>query len=263
MLNTSVKRVSSLTSLTSTSFALLGGFILPHAASAYTLLAPLGGFTEVSSLSQYLGTMFSVFLGVVSVLAVIMLVISGLQYIAFASNESSKGAAKERIRNALFGLLLALATWIILYTINPALTGFGSIGGPLGSGPAVNDVSVSSVNKWYFSYRHTSSDPWQTAVHDDQPSCSSHASLLSQEGWVVTNCTLTSSDSPATLPSQTGSTGGSSGPTEHWCFKFRATNASEESSNCNATTQSGCSMAQNTFAPPLFTITQSCYRVTM
>jgi len=91
----------------------------------YTPLAPLPGFTsidvtDVSSLSIYLNTMIALFIGISAVLAVIMIVLGGIQY-ATSELISSKEAGKERIRNALFGLLLALGSWLILNTINPDL----------------------------------------------------------------------------------------------------------------------------------------------
>jgi hypothetical protein len=91
----------------------------------YTPLAPLPGFTsidvtDVNGLSIYLNTMIALFIGICAVLAVIMIVLGGIQY-ATSELISSKEAGKERIRNALFGLLLALGSWLILNTINPDL----------------------------------------------------------------------------------------------------------------------------------------------
>lgn len=57
--------------------------------------------------------------GVVAVLAVIMLVIGGVQYMV--AGDKDPGPAKERIKNAIWGLILALTSYLILYTINPDL----------------------------------------------------------------------------------------------------------------------------------------------
>ncbi len=108
--------------------------LLPESAFAYTLLAPIFGTTQVTTLADYFGIIFSLVLGIASIGAVVMLVVAGLQYIASGANESLRGAAKERIRNALFGLILALGAWVILSAINPDLVGFGDAGGKLGSG---------------------------------------------------------------------------------------------------------------------------------
>ena len=113
-------------------------FLVPNVTYAYTLLAPIFNTTSVSDLSDYLGIVFSLVLGIGSILAVVMLVVAGLQYIASGANESLRGAAKERIRNALFGLIIALGAWVVLNAINPGLVDFdspnNSAGGGLGSG---------------------------------------------------------------------------------------------------------------------------------
>jgi len=58
--------------------------------------------------------------GVVAIAAMIMLVIGGVQYMV--AGEKDPSSAKERIRNAIWGLILALTSYLILYTINPDLT---------------------------------------------------------------------------------------------------------------------------------------------
>lgn len=73
---------------------------------------------DASSLGVYIGYLIPLFIGICAILAVVMIVIGGLQYM---TNElvSAKNAGKEKIKNAITGLLLALAAWLILYTINP------------------------------------------------------------------------------------------------------------------------------------------------
>jgi len=58
--------------------------------------------------------------GLVAIVAMIMLVIGGVQYMV--AGDKDPGPAKERIRNAIWGLILALCSYLILYTINPDLT---------------------------------------------------------------------------------------------------------------------------------------------
>lgn len=105
-------------------------------AENYIPLAPilpeLSSFdpTTPSSLGNYLGIIIPLFIGICAVLAVIMIVIGGVQYMT-SELISSKEAGKERIKNAIFGLLLALGAWLILNTINPKLL----------------DVSMSSLKK--------------------------------------------------------------------------------------------------------------------
>jgi hypothetical protein len=73
-----------------------------------------------TKLSAYLNPMITIFIGICAVLAVIMIVLGGIEYMT-SELISSKEAGKERIRNAIFGLLLALGAYALLYTINPNL----------------------------------------------------------------------------------------------------------------------------------------------
>lgn len=76
--------------------------------------------TQNNNFSGYLNMMIKLFIGICAVLSVIMIVIGGIEYMT-SELISSKEAGKERIRNAIFGLILALGAWTLLYTINPNL----------------------------------------------------------------------------------------------------------------------------------------------
>ncbi len=96
----------------------------------YVPLAPLpgigngqGGVSATGvNLGAYLGTMFKFGVGLCALLAVLMIVIGGFEYV-MTENIASKEDAKSRITNALVGLLIALVSVTLLYTINPALVG--------------------------------------------------------------------------------------------------------------------------------------------
>ena len=91
----------------------------------YELLEPLpGGPKEIAPgrFSAYLSALFNYAIAVAAILAVVMIVIGGLQYIGAAGNTSVIEDAKDRIYWAIVGLILALGSWLILYNINPKLT---------------------------------------------------------------------------------------------------------------------------------------------
>lgn len=92
-------------------------------ASAYAVLESIPGISAGSapSLSTYLRAVFMTGIGLAGVLAVLMIVVGGIQYIGSGMSPSGKSDAKDRITNALIGLLLALLSWLILNTINPDL----------------------------------------------------------------------------------------------------------------------------------------------
>jgi hypothetical protein len=104
---------------------LLGGAAFVSAQTVnYQPLAPLPGVNQGGvSLTSYISGMFYLALGIASILAVIMIVFAGIQMIGSAGNESVRSTAKERIKNALFGLLLALFSWLIVFSVNPNMLG--------------------------------------------------------------------------------------------------------------------------------------------
>ena len=64
--------------------------------------------------------MLRIFIGICAVLAVIMIIAGGLEYMT-SEFIGEKAAGKNKITNAIFGLILALSAWTILHQINPAL----------------------------------------------------------------------------------------------------------------------------------------------
>ena len=80
----------------------------------------LGTTVDPTSLSSYLQKVFEIGIGVAAGLAVIMIVLGGIEYMS-TDAIGGKEEGKEKITSALWGLLLALSAWLILNTINPAL----------------------------------------------------------------------------------------------------------------------------------------------
>ncbi len=69
-------------------------------------------------MSNFINNLFGISVGVAAVLAVIMLAIGGFQYMTSESIFKTSGA-KERITNAIVGLIIVLASILIMSTINP------------------------------------------------------------------------------------------------------------------------------------------------
>lgn len=98
--------------------------------NSYTVLAPLPGTTQgncppgatdcKTSLTEYLPGVFNLAIGLSAAFAVLMIVIGGFQYISTDAIQG-KQAGKERIKNAVLGLVLVISAWLILATINPKL----------------------------------------------------------------------------------------------------------------------------------------------
>ncbi|MBI2618029.1 hypothetical protein HYW58_01095 [Candidatus Kaiserbacteria bacterium] len=86
-------------------------------------LSPIPGVTSGTSFSGFLNAAFKIGLAAVAVFAVVWITYGGLEYMT-TDSIMGKTSGKERIQNAIIGLLIALLIWVILYTINPNLLNF-------------------------------------------------------------------------------------------------------------------------------------------
>jgi hypothetical protein len=111
---------------------------LGYKDDCYEFLAPIPGFgveqkdsagvgtgrvtVDLSTLSlgDYLNQIFQIALGILMVLAVIMIVVGGVQYMT-SEAIFQKTEAKDTITKAVTGLILGLGIFVILNTINPRL----------------------------------------------------------------------------------------------------------------------------------------------
>lgn len=106
-----------------------------QAEEGYQPLAPIqsGGTNLVdgTNLNSYLGGIFNLGIVVAAILAVIMIVVAGLEYMT-SEAFTNKEAAKNKIKYAIIGLILALGSFLILSTINPDIVSgrlkFDSVG---------------------------------------------------------------------------------------------------------------------------------------
>jgi len=122
---------------------LFGGTFIALAAettgSGIILLEPSVVGAEESSrvqFGEYMSTLFTTFISVAATLAVLMIVIGGIQYItSFSIGKKEQG--KERIVNAIFGLLLAVSAYLILRTINPDLVSSETLSLDIGNFDAI------------------------------------------------------------------------------------------------------------------------------
>ncbi|NOY35547.1 MAG: hypothetical protein GXP44_01340 [bacterium] len=98
--------------------------VLPVAVSAYTFLEPLPGLgREVNGdlLATYITWLFRFALAAAAFLAVMQIVIGAMHIIVGGASESSQTKGRGMIEMALWGLLLAVSSVLILETINPDL----------------------------------------------------------------------------------------------------------------------------------------------
>lgn len=108
--------------------ALILFLLLPLFVFAQETFVPLteGGIPGIekgTGFSGFLNAAFKLGLAVAATLAVVMITIGGFQYMG-SESVFEKSAGRERIQNAIIGLLIALLIWLILFTINPNLLSF-------------------------------------------------------------------------------------------------------------------------------------------
>ncbi len=98
------------------------------AETQYDLLEPIplegsSGNTPTVTFAQYLTGAYQLAIGAAVVLALIMIIWGGFDYM-LSESITGKGEGKKKIENAVIGLLLALGSYAILYTVNPKLVQF-------------------------------------------------------------------------------------------------------------------------------------------
>jgi len=83
-----------------------------------------------NTLGLYIKVIYEYLLYVAGVLAVIVIMVGGFQWITAGGNQSKIGEAKERVMGAIIGLFLALGSYLLLYTINPDLVKIADLNMP-------------------------------------------------------------------------------------------------------------------------------------
>ena len=83
-------------------------------------------FGDNANIGDMLNTAFLIAINAGAILAMMRLIYGGWLYMGRSDMWSNKHHAKEVIQNAVFGLLILLAIWIILNQINPQILQVGS-----------------------------------------------------------------------------------------------------------------------------------------
>jgi hypothetical protein len=89
-----------------------------HLLAPLPFIAPSG--SDKTSVAAYIPNMMKLIIALAGIAAVMQIIFGGFEYIT-SGGFGQTVKAKERITNALLGLLLAIGAYSILYTINPLL----------------------------------------------------------------------------------------------------------------------------------------------
>jgi len=123
----------------------------------YCLLTPIPlngassnptGSVDINSLAgSYIPGVIKLVIGLAGGIAVIMIMVGGVEYITSATG-MGKSDGKDRIYNAIIGLVLVISAYTILFTINPNLVKLDFSGlKPAAQGPALLTSTSSTIPK--------------------------------------------------------------------------------------------------------------------
>lgn len=94
----------------------------------YPLTIKLGGYPVVNpdgtgdGLADYISNLYIYLLSISGVIAGIIIMYAGFKWMSAGGNSEAVSDAKTKITNALIGIALLLASYLLLQTINPQLT---------------------------------------------------------------------------------------------------------------------------------------------
>jgi hypothetical protein len=88
----------------------------------YQPLAPLPGIDSSMGVANYFSTIYQIGISIVLVIAVVMLVYGGIQYMT-SDSIGGKGNGRETVAKAIIGIVLAVTSYALLYVIG----GSGSV----------------------------------------------------------------------------------------------------------------------------------------
>jgi hypothetical protein len=89
--------------------------------SSFEKLQPYG---STKAIGEYIKAIYTYAIGIVGILAAVVLMFGGVLWITAGGNNERISNAKSWIAASLSGLVLALCSYMILYTINPNLVEF-------------------------------------------------------------------------------------------------------------------------------------------
>ena len=103
-------------------------FNVAVAAKGYMPLEPLPGMEKNVEIkpTAYLSALYTFGITLAGMLAVIMIIIGAVQYMTAAGRTGSVEGGKEKIWNAIWGLLLVFASYMVLEIINPDLVNWSN-----------------------------------------------------------------------------------------------------------------------------------------
>lgn len=86
------------------------------------------GSVDETSVATIVGTIARVIMSLLGIVFVILIIVSGYQWMTAGGNDEELKKAKQRMTNAVIGLVIVLSAWAIWSFVNTFLIGGGSTG---------------------------------------------------------------------------------------------------------------------------------------
>lgn len=88
--------------------------VLPAKAFAIDIPSGIVGLpTGFNTVSNIVGSIFSIVIAAAGVIFIILFLVGGIQYLSSAGNEEATGKAKKLLIDAIIGLVIVLAIWAL------------------------------------------------------------------------------------------------------------------------------------------------------
>src|SRR3989338_3513389 len=100
---------------------------IPGLSFSQVIIDKEGGYIYVSTLGEYIAAMYKYAVAIASIVAVVMIIVSGFMWTASGGNPEMITSAKKRILGAVTGLILIAGSYTILYAVNPELVQFRAL----------------------------------------------------------------------------------------------------------------------------------------
>lgn len=98
----------------------------------------IGNERTAKGISYYIGMVYNFAAAIVGVVAVVMIIIGGIQYSASAGNPAALGSAKETITSAIIGLAIVLMSYLILGAFSGKFTNLAE--------PNIKQINIDESN---------------------------------------------------------------------------------------------------------------------
>ncbi len=145
----------------------------------YDLNIDFGNVGTVENLPDYINVVYTWLLPAAALVAVVMMMIGGLQYTLARGKSKYIDKAKTRITNAITGMVLLLSAFVILNLIDPRLVSFDALKIPLIKEVTILDPTSSCERLADYGYEI---EPVEELADDDYKKCGGSGTISDVSG---------------------------------------------------------------------------------